>query len=152
MVNYRPIPPATKRGRMSMETKLAAALAQSLDSWSGDHSAKLMAMKMCHSPAKDVIAMVDFHHRVEIAIGGDDEWWNIIPIMRDEHHEHTAKRKTVLAKTTRQRKAEEKHRLRVSDPDYKAAQKMLNQEASSRVRKIPIRPFPKGQRPMRRKP
>lgn len=150
MVNYRVIPPATKRSRMTKDTKIAAAIWAGLCSMERDLIDDVEDMT-----PKQFLGLFEFHHALELEIAGADHFTNIVPWEKPRHREHTAKRAPVLAKTRHQRKGEETHRiamLKKASALAEVARSML--EPNPKLRrslKILSRPFPARQRPMRSK-
>jgi len=130
--------PRRKRARkyIPLPERLAAALSLLLTREERDD---LRARKV---PAKLVIGRFDFDHNVLHALGGDDRWWNLTPMLRAPHRVKAAKDTSIVAKVDRLSARHEEMRrmlLIVDRPPPPPKPK--------RYRPIPSRPFPKRGKP-----
>src|SRR5215813_9097856 len=88
-----------RRKHISTKTKLAAALGCLL---SVD---ELMAMRARKAPVQAILSRFDWHHIQLHAWGGGDAWWNLHPMLREEHKTQTKKDIAAHAKSNRIRMA-----------------------------------------------
>ena len=112
-----------------------------------------------HAKAMDVdavLSLVDFdHYPIPKAHGGPDKFFNLTPRLRPGHRIKTAKIDIpVIAKTKRVRAANAAHTrimLNKTFGDAKVFEELFQEFMVGRPkakRKMPSRPFPKGQRKM----
>jgi hypothetical protein len=119
-----------KRGRISLEIKLAAALL-SRGEIPYEHSKLMTASQIC--------SLYNFdHYPVRFADGGQTAPWNLTPRLIGEHKAKTAKiDQPQLAK---------QRRIRVREIEHRAAllAKTMPQTREEKVTSWPSRRFPKG--------
>lgn len=128
--------PRRKRARkyISLRERLAAALSMLLPQEQRD---ELRASK---APAKTVIALFHTDHNILHALGGADRWWNLTPMLRQPHKEKSRRDTSIVAKVRRVSKEHQEFRRNLL--------KSKRRKRKSK-HKIPSRPFPKAQRPLR---
>jgi len=84
-----------KRKRPRLDEQLAAALALLLpESVRSD-------LRDRRVPAKSIIARFEMHHVVLHTWDGSDQWWNLLPMARQDHRDRTPKDQSAVAKVKR---------------------------------------------------
>lgn len=86
------------RKRISDRTKLAAALGCLLP------AKELAALRSRKAFEQAVFKRFDWHHITLHSWGGPNTWWNLHPMLREEHKEQTKKDRRAIAKSNRIRK------------------------------------------------
>jgi hypothetical protein len=91
----------SKRPRkyIALYERLAAALALLLPAAERDE------LRSARAPARQVIARFAFDHNVLHALGGADAWWNLTPMLREQHVEKSRRDTAVAAKVKRVERA-----------------------------------------------
>ena len=136
----------TPRKQPTLTDKLAATLLALGDIPHSD--AKLMT-------SFQVVSLYQFdHYPIRHEDGGPTTGWNLTPRLISVHRKKTAEIDIpAIAKGKRIRKREEQHKARMSIEDHFAAavEDIVEDSRKPTKRRILSRPFPKGQRPMRRR-
>lgn len=132
----------TKRARkyVSLREKLAAALSMLLPQEQRDE------LRDRKAPAKSVISLFDQDHVILHALGGEDRWWNLTPMLRAAHREKARRDTSIVAKHDRVTESEREHMAAM-------ARKLVGPSPFENISKpragIPSRGFAKGHRPLR---
>lgn len=135
MIDFRPIPQPSPRKRLSATEKIAACLAHMKH---GDEPMVPGAEKMT---VKEIVASVQWHHKLPHDLMGSDHPTNIIPQPKDFHIKvQTPIDRKAIDKSRRSRKAEEAFRARV-----------LARSEGEDPNRVKKRHWPKRRFPQRRK-
>ena len=109
----------TKRRRnyIPLPEKLAAALACLLS------EAQRKELRDRRVAAGEVLKLFDWHHIVFHAIGGDDLWFNLHPMVKAAHKERSSRDTSAIAKTKRLDKEWKNFTAKMTAPKDKRPEK-----------------------------
>lgn len=128
------------RAHISLKTKLAATLCQMVrPNADGEFEPVIPHDEAKRLSESEILARFDFHHAVDPhALGGSDHHSNLVPMLRSDHRERTAKIDIpAIAKSKRLTREQERFRATVT------AKSGQGEAPAPRKSKWPSRPFPK---------